>query len=85
MLAEPVIIPNKNLVEVNYEILIQNKLDNSLSKLNEKHIMRYFFIPELEFLINGNDMKIIGCFEWMTLKEPNFNSWYVVIIAKKIK
>ena len=83
-IAEPVIISNKNLVEVNYEILIQNKLDNGLSKLNEKHIMRYFFIPELEFLIKGNNMKIMGSFEWMTLKEPNFNSWYVVMIAKKI-
>ncbi len=84
-IAEPAIIYNRNLVEINYEILIQNKLDNSLFKLNEKHVMRYFFMPELEVLLNNNGMKITGSFEWMTLKEPDLNSWYVVIIANKIK
>ena len=82
-ITEPVLYLNKNLVEVNYEILIENKHDDNLLKLNEKHVMRYFFMPELEVLLNNSGMKIVGTFEWMTLKEPNFDSWYAVIIAKK--
>ena len=83
-IAEPIIFENKNLVEVNYEILIHKKYDNSLLKLNEKHTMRYFFIPELEIMLNSNGLKIIDNFEWMNLNEPNFNNWNVVIIAQKI-
>ncbi len=82
-IAEPIIIANKNLVEVNYEILIKNKHDDNLIKLKEKHVMRYFFMPELELMLSNSGMNIIDSFSWMTLKEPDLNSWYVVIIAKK--
>lgn len=83
-IAEPVVICNENLVEVNYEILISNKHDNNgFIKINEKHIMRYFFIPELDNLLNDSGMKIINFFEWITYKEADFNSWNVVIVAKK--
>jgi SAM-dependent methyltransferase len=46
--ATPEIHFNDNVVDVNYEILITKKSDNSQNKLNETHKMRYLFKPELE-------------------------------------
>ncbi len=43
--AEPVMYPNQNLVDVNYTMLIRDKGTNTVEELRETHRMRYFFTP----------------------------------------
>jgi hypothetical protein len=82
-IAEPVMYPNENIVDVNYEISVKNLLDGTSQVLNETHRMRYLFRPEVEAMLNGAQFKLIGCEEWMTGSEPGFQSWNVTFIAKK--
>ena len=82
-IAEPILYPNENLVDVNYQLLIRNKLDNRLAKLQETHKMRYLFKPEVEMIINHTSFTLITCEEWMTRKEPDYNSWNVVFVVEK--
>lgn len=82
-IAEPVLYPNENVVDVNYQVFIKNKIDNSLNVIKETHKMRYLFKQEIEAMLNHSNLKLIKCEEWLTRKEPDFNSWNVTFIVKK--
>ncbi len=46
--STPGFFPEKNIVDVNFEILIHHKENNEELKLHEMHSMRYLFIEELK-------------------------------------
>ena len=81
--TEPVLNENKNIVEVNFEIFIEDKKTKILKEFSETHKMRYFFYPELEYLLHQSGFSILNCYKWMTTSPLSFDSWYGVIIAKK--
>ncbi|MCA2846809.1 MAG: class I SAM-dependent methyltransferase [Pseudanabaena sp. M135S2SP2A07QC] len=82
-IAEPVIYPNENLVDVNYYIFIKDKKNNTITELQETHKMRYLFKPEIEMLIENSGLKIKSCQEWLTNENANFDTWNVYFLAKK--
>ena len=81
--AEPVNHYNKNVVDVNYSIFVENKLSKEIIRINEKHSMRYFFIPEIEEIIKDK-FKIVNSSVWLTKKSPNDKSWSCYVILQKI-
>lgn len=82
-IAEPVMYPNKNIVAVNYEILITEKDTKMVEKISEIHNMRYFFLPELELFLQKNKLSILKNEEWLTGSMPSFQTWGVCCITKK--
>ncbi len=82
-LAESELLPNENCVNVHYEIIIQNKLDLSVSFVQETHKMRYYFLPELEMLLNNNNMQLLHSEEWMSGNIPDDKTWGVCFVARK--
>jgi hypothetical protein len=83
-IAEPVLKVNENTVDVNFELLIENKCDHQLSRIKEIHPMRYFSLPEIELLLNNAGMKLVYAQEWMTEKEPSDSTWGVCCVGKKV-
>jgi len=81
-IAEPDINLEKNIVNVNYDIFIKNKADNSIEEIKETHKMRYLFKPEIENLMNKNGFELIRAEEWMTGKEPSEETWGVCFIGR---
>ena len=81
-IAEPVIYANENLVDVNYHIFIRDKSDQSVQELKETHRMRYLFKMELEFLLQDAGMSILEQKEWMTGREPGFDTWGVCFVVR---
>ena len=81
--TEPVLHENQNIVDVNFEVFIEDKKTKTLTEFTETHKMRYFFYPELENLMHQSNFTILKCYKWMTKSPLNFDSWYGVIIAKK--
>ena len=81
-IAEPVMYPTKNTVDVNYEMIVQNKLSGVMSTFKETHTMRYLFVPEIEILLRQAKLTMIACEEWMTRKKPDFDTWNIMIIGK---
>ena len=51
-IARPVMYDERNMVDVNYEVLIIDKKTNITKTIKEVHSMRYFFRPELEILLH---------------------------------
>lgn len=82
--ANPVLFPNENLVDVNYNFTVTFKNNSKKQKFSEKHRVRYYFYPELDFLLASAGFKVIKLIEWMNdEKKPGFKSWNACIIAKK--
>jgi SAM-dependent methyltransferase len=81
-LAEPVIYPNKNLVDVNYQVFIKDKITEAFEELQETHKMRYIFETEIELLCNVNKMAPVKSAEWMTNKEPSCSTWGVYFVVQ---
>ncbi|WP_017721974.1 class I SAM-dependent DNA methyltransferase [Kamptonema formosum] len=81
-IAEPVMYANDNLVDVNYQVFIKNLQDGTIDTIEETHRMRYLFKPELELLLSGAGFELMACGEWMTDKEPGFNTWGVYFVGR---
>ena len=69
-LAEPVLHPNENLVDVNYLKFVRDIQSGMVRELRETHVMRYFFMPELNLFAMENGFKKLHVEEWLSGK-PN--------------
>jgi hypothetical protein len=82
-IGEPTMHYNKNVVDVNYEAMIENKSRHSLERIAETHKMRYFFLPELNRFAKNEDLEIVSFSEWMGFHELDHTMWYGVMVVKK--
>ena len=80
--ADPHLHINENIVDVKYLVKITEKKTGTVREINETHKMRYFFIPEINLLLDEYDMKAIHFEEWMTSEELSDKSWSALGIAK---
>lgn len=81
--AIPVMHPAKNIVDVNYEILIIDKETKVVSAINEVHSMRYLFTPEIELMLQEFGFELLDCLDCNSLEKVTYDSWTAFFIAKK--
>lgn len=81
--ASPVMCAEKNLVDVNYNVIIIEKRTSVARKIEETHHMRYFFAPEIEFMLNETGFSLLDCVECNTLGKTDYNSWTAFFVAVK--
>ena len=80
-IAESVMHPNQNLVDVNYQVFIKDKNTGAVEELQETHQMRYLFNPEIDWLLKESDFKLLENREWMSNREPGFDTWGVYFVC----
>jgi SAM-dependent methyltransferase len=80
-IAEPVMHYNENVVDVNYEMLITNKVSGAMELLREAHRMRYLFMPEIKALLKSNSIRLEQAEEWVAGKEPGCDTWGVCFVS----
>jgi len=83
-IATPEVHLNKCIVDVNYHLLIIDKKNSKCEELREKHEMRYFFKPELEYFLSTAGFELTHTEEWITQNTPGSDTWGVTFIAKAI-
>jgi predicted TPR repeat methyltransferase len=76
--TEPVILYN-----VKFKLIVLDKTDGKVSQLDEIHKMRYFSIPEIEYLAGINSFEMVKTEEFLSAKEPSENTWGVCFILRK--
>lgn len=81
--AEPVMKTTENLVEVNYELVVKDLTAGTTEILAEQHVMRYFFLPELEDFLAAAGLKLVSARQWLADTAPAEQSWNVCVIARK--
>lgn len=80
--ATPGLFPDKNCVDVNFEISILTKSTGNTQKLHEIHTMRYLFMDELNSMAHNHSLEIIHAEEWLTKKPLTEQSWYACFVCK---
>ncbi len=81
-IAEPEILSNDNIVNVNYRIIIKDKQTEKIKELKETHRMRYLFTPEIKEFLNRAGFVLVESAEWMTGKSPGLDTWNICFTAK---
>ncbi len=73
-IAEPVMHPNENAVDVNYSVIIDDKATGASERVRETHRMRYLFLPEL-LLLRGAAFEERATLAWMSAEALSAQSW----------
>ena len=80
-IAKPIMYDIKNVVDVCYEIFVLDKKYGQIKQFKEVHSMRYFFRPELEYMLELSGFRLISNLDCRTLDKTSFNSWTSYFIA----
>lgn len=76
-LAEPVLHPNENRVDVNYHVFVRDRKTDAVKEFKETHTMRYFFKPEIKMWADLSGFAVKNTEEWQTAKLIDANTWSV--------
>ena len=82
-LAEPVVHSNKNIVDINYDLIIEEKSNGKFTRFAETHPIRHFSLPEIQLLASMTGFQIVESLEWMTGEQPSDKTWGVCFILKR--
>jgi SAM-dependent methyltransferase len=83
-LAEPVIWPGENRVDVNYTIFIHEKASGAYETFSETHSMRHFSLPELDLFAKHSGFRREGAEEFFSGINPGEDTWGVCIVLRKV-
>ena len=81
-IAEPEIFTTRNLVNVNYWMLIDSLVDGRTERITETHTMRYLFIPEIE-AFSSPLFQPRSHFAWMSTRCPGFDDWAALSVLER--
>jgi SAM-dependent methyltransferase len=82
-IAQPVMHPNENAVDVNYLIFIKDKQTGDVHEVRETHRMRYLFLPEIRQMLADSGFELLASEEWLTGKPLGFTSWTAAFVCRK--
>ncbi|MFZ4801561.1 MAG: class I SAM-dependent DNA methyltransferase [Chlorobium sp.] len=81
--AEPIIFPNENRVDVHYTVFASDVVTGGFSTFTEIHPMRHFSIPEIDNLATMCGFQQINAEAFLTGEEPGENTWGVCFVLRK--
>ena len=81
-LAEPVLHPNENRVDVHYHVFVRASAAHGVIELKETHAMRYFFKPEIERIAFHAGFQCLHAEEWLSGRGIGCDTWGVCFLLK---
>lgn len=82
-IAEPVVHPEGNTVDVNYHVFLRDTKTGAVNEIREKHQMRYLFTPELDLFLRTTGFELVESAEWMSGRRPGWDTWGVCFVARR--
>ncbi len=82
-IAEPKLHPNRNTVDVYFDVFVRETDSDLIHEIKECHSMRFFFLPELQLFLEAAGFSILNTQEWLTGQKPGVDTWGVVLVAKR--
>jgi SAM-dependent methyltransferase len=80
--AEPVVHAAENVVDVNYTVVVTDRVTRASETLRETHRMRYLFAPEIEMTLSAAGMSLVDSRGWMMESPPGFETWGAVFVGR---
>jgi SAM-dependent methyltransferase len=81
-IAEPKMHPNECIVDVGYQIFVEERATRAVEQLAELHRMRYLFRPEIEALAEAAGLELVEGCEWLTGKPLGEGTWSACFVAR---
>jgi len=82
-ITEPEMRYNENIVDVNFEVIIEDKKTHIAERINETHNMRYLFLPEIIYLAERTELSFVAAYNWMDFSSLTEKNWYGLVVLKK--
>jgi len=82
-ITEPVMRYNENIVDVNFEVMIEDKKTHVVERINETHNMRYLFLPEIMYFAEKAGLSFITAYAWLDFFSISEKSRYGLVVLKK--
>ncbi|ARS38476.1 hypothetical protein CA265_01765 [Sphingobacteriaceae bacterium GW460-11-11-14-LB5] len=82
--ANPTILYEENVVEVNYDIKVEDLKTNKEINIKEIHPMRHFSKQEIELLAYATGFQILHSEEFLTSAPASNHTWGVCYILRKL-
>ena len=82
-MAEPIVLYEQNIIQINYQLLIKNKLTQHVEELKEVHCMRHFSTPEIKLMAKLSGFRLVNAEEFLTAKKPGADTWGVCYTLRK--
>jgi SAM-dependent methyltransferase len=79
--AKPTMRPEDNVVEVSYDVLVENRLTGETQRVLETHSMRYLFEPELSRSLRNAGFERVKFGEWLTQQPAGDHAWSAYAVA----
>mgnify|MGYP006290545621 CR=1 FL=1 len=82
-IAEPVLYPNENRVDVYYNIFAEDLQSGRVEVLQESHPMRHFSLPELDLFAEQAGFHRLAAESFLTAEPPSDQTWGLCCILQK--
>lgn len=83
-IAEPVVKERDNIVEVHYDIFVEEHINGIIKEIKEMHSMRYWFLEEILRMSKEAGFVCVDDFEFGTNKTLSLDTWGSCFILKKV-
>jgi len=83
-LAEPVLHPNENRVDVHYTLFARDTATGAVETCTETHPMRHFSLPELDLLAVSAGFERIGVEGFLTGAPPGEDTWGLCLVLRRM-
>lgn len=75
--------PTDGLCRVDYKVNVFNKSQKVKKIFTESHMIRYFFIPELKFLLKKCGFEVLKVFPFLNMdRKIRPNDWDIMVVAR---
>jgi len=81
-IAEPRLNSLTNVVDVRFQVQIEDRQNGGIREVVENHPMRYFFMPEVRYFLQHGGMELEDVVGWMNTTPPGSTSWYACAIVR---
>lgn len=83
-LAEPMLYPNENRVDVNYTVFAREAVTGTIKTVAELHPMRHFSLPEIDLLSTAAGFQREAAEAFGTGAPPSETTWGVCFVLRKL-
>lgn len=83
-IAEPIIIPNENRVDINYNIYVKSLFNKEINIIKETHTVRHFSLSEIDIISEIYGFERLVVEEFKTGRKIDENTWGPCVVLKKI-
>lgn len=82
-IAEPVLHPNENRVDVHFTLFARDTITGAVQTCSEIHQMRHFSLPELDFIAFDAGFERTCAEAFLTGAPPGEETWGVCVVLRK--